>query len=161
MYGSFNPVTAMNYLTRILFVSMLTTAAALAGASKNGWDENYAKALEQAAKEKKMVLLDFTGSDWCGWCVKLDEEVFSKSDFKKLAREKLVLVELDYPRGKRLRKDLQKQNEELKTKFKVSGYPTIVLVDAKGKEQARWGGYKAELLEELKAKLESTAAAPN
>jgi protein disulfide-isomerase len=139
--------------TFLCLAACLTLGAAPALATKPGWDDDYAKGLAEAAKEKKMVLLDFTGSDWCGWCVKLDEEVFSKSDFKRLAREKLVLVELDYPKGKRLPKKTQEQNAGLGTKFKVSSYPTIILVDAEGTEQARWVGYNADLLDQLKAKL--------
>jgi thioredoxin-related protein len=149
----------MKYVICTLGILLISTAATLAGGSKQGWDDDYAKALAEAAKDKKMVLLDFTGSDWCGWCIKLDEEVFSKSDFKRFARENLVLVELDYPHDKRLPKKTQEQNAELKKKFSVSGYPTIVLVDAEGKEQARWPGFKATLLEELKAKVPPSASA--
>ena len=87
---------------------LLTTLALLAAATtllaKTGWDDDFEKSLAKAKEEKKMVLLDFTGSDWCGYCIKLDEEVFSKSAFKKFAKENLVLVELDFPRGKSLPK---------------------------------------------------------
>lgn len=134
----------------LLATVFLLTVTAFAG--KTGWEDNYAKALEEARKDGKLVLLDFTGSDWCGWCIKLDEEVFSKSDFKKFAKDNLVLVELDYPRGKALPKATKEQNARLKSEFKVSGYPTIVLVDADGKEQTRWVGYSKTLLEELKEK---------
>lgn len=139
--------------TSLLFflcTSMLTLNA-LAG--KTGWDDNYDKALAEAKEGNKLVLLDFTGSDWCGWCVKLDEEVFSKTDFKKFAKENLVLVELDYPHSKRQTKKLVEQNLALKDKFQVRGFPTLIVVDAEGKEQARWGGYSASFLSELKEKV--------
>jgi thioredoxin-related protein len=100
-------------------------------------------------------LLDFTGSDWCGYCIKLDEEVFSKPSFKKFAKENLVLVELDYPRGKNLPKKTKEQNDSLKSKYGISGYPTIILLDSDGKEAARWIGYKATLLDELKDKVKT------
>jgi protein disulfide-isomerase len=61
------------------------------------WETNYSAALEQAAKQNKMVLLDFTGSDWCGWCIKLQKDTFSKPEFQKFAAESLILVELDFP----------------------------------------------------------------
>lgn len=150
----------MKTFTTILGLLCVSATLALAGANKAGWDDDYAKGLAEAAKENKLVLLDFTGSDWCGWCIKLDEEVFSKTEFKRFAKEKLVLVELDYPKGKNQTKKIKEQNAELKTKFKVSGYPTIVLVDAEGKEQARWVGYKATLMDELKAKVPAGAATP-
>lgn len=150
----------MKTFTTILGLLCVSATLALAGANKAGWDDDYAKGLAEAAKENKLVLLDFTGSDWCGWCIKLDEEVFSKTEFKRFAKDKLVLVELDYPKGKNQTKKIKEQNAELKTKFKVSGYPTIVLVDAEGKEQARWVGYKATLMDELKAKVPAGAATP-
>lgn len=105
------------------------------------WETNYSAALEQAAKQNKMVLLDFTGSDWCGWCIKLQKETFSKPEFQKFAAESLILVELDFPRGKPQSDDLKKQNEELAEQFGIQGFPTLVLLDPKGKEAARNVGY--------------------
>ena len=87
--------------------------------SAQQWETNYQAALEQAAKENKMVLLDFTGSDWCGWCIKLKKDTFSKPEFQKLAEEKLVLVELDFPRSKTQSAELKKQNQELAEKFGI------------------------------------------
>ncbi len=72
-----------------------------------------------------MVLLDFTGSDWCGWCIKLQKETFSKPEFQKFAAESLVLVELDFPRGKEQSEELKKQNQELAEKFGIQGFPTL------------------------------------
>lgn len=142
--------------TVVAFIAISTTTLA-----KTGWEDDYEKSLTNAKEANKMVLLDFKGSDWCGWCVKLDEEVFSKSAFKKFAKESLVLVELDFPHGKSLPKKTKEQNNTLKSKFGINGYPTIVLLDKDGKEAARWVGYKATLLDELKVKIESakTAAA--
>ena len=130
-------------------------AATTASLAKTGWDDDYEKSLAKAKEDQKMVLLDFTGSDWCGYCIKLDEEVFSKSAFKKFAKENLVLVELDYPRGKNLPKKTKEQNDSLKSKYGISGYPTIILLDSDGKEAARWIGYKATLLDELKDKVKA------
>ena len=105
------------------------------------WETNYNAALEQAAKENKMVLLDFTGSDWCGWCIKLKKDTFSKPEFQKFAQESLVLVELDFPRNKAQSAELKKQNQELAEKFGIEGFPTLVLLDPQGKEAARNVGY--------------------
>jgi|UniRef100_UPI00378340F6 protein disulfide-isomerase len=135
-----------------VFALFTVTSASLA---KTGWDDDYEKSLTKAKEDQKMVLLDFTGSDWCGYCIKLDEEVFSKPSFKKFAKENLVLVELDYPRGKNLPKKTKEQNDSLKSKYGISGYPTIILLDSDGKEAARWIGYKATLLDELKDKVKT------
>ena len=107
------------------------------------WETNYQAALEQAAKENKMVLLDFTGSDWCGWCIKLKKDTFSKPKVQKLAEEKLVLVELDFPRSKTQSAELKKQNQELAEKFGIEGFPTLVLLSSQGAEVARNVGYLA------------------
>jgi thioredoxin-related protein len=123
--------------------------------AKTGWDDDYEKSLAKAKEDQKMVLLDFTGSDWCGYCIKLDEEVFSTSAFKRFAKENLILVELDYPRGKNLPKKTKEQNDGLKSKYGIRGYPTIILLDSEGKEAARWVGYKATLLDELKDKVKT------
>ncbi|HBJ87954.1 MAG TPA: thioredoxin family protein [Verrucomicrobiales bacterium] len=142
---------------KTLILSACALFAATASLAKTGWDDDYEKSLAKAKEDQKMVLLDFTGSDWCGYCIKLDEEVFSKSAFKKFAKENLVLVELDYPRGKNLPKKTKEQNDGLKGKYGINGYPTIILLDSEGKEAARWVGYKATLLDELKDKVKAPA----
>ncbi len=104
-----------------------------------GWEDDFAKALERAQKENKHVLVDFSGSDWCGWCMKLDEEVFSKKAFKDYAKDNLVLVLLDFPRRKELPKKTREQNEELLKKYGVRGFPTVLILSPKGEEIARTG----------------------
>jgi thioredoxin-related protein len=146
----------MKTLTSAL-IALAFTATAFAG--KAGWDENYDKALTKAAAEKKSVLLDFTGSDWCGWCMKLDSEVFNKSAFKSFAKNNLVLVELDFPHGKHLSKKLHEQNAGLEKKYGVSGFPTLVLLDSTGKEIKRWGGYSPTFFDDLKAALPASESA--
>lgn len=120
-----------------LFV-LLSTGAAIA--AKEGWSSDFAASCKQAAEAKKDLLINFTGSDWCGWCIKLDEEVFSHGEFKDGVKDKFILVELDYPRdSSKLSKETIKQNEELKTKYSIEGYPTILLCDATGKPYAKTG----------------------
>lgn len=97
-----------------------------------GWTTNYAAAAEKAKKEQKAILLEFTGSDWCGWCIKLKEEVFDKKEFKDWAAKHAVLVEVDFPRGKEQSAELIKQNQELSDKFPVEGYPTVVVLNSNG-----------------------------
>lgn len=136
----------LTLLLGILCLSVPTTFAAA------GWEDDYDKALEKAKAEKKMVLLDFTGSDWCGWCIKLDKEVFSKKEFKDYAKENLVLVEVDFPNAKRQSKKLKEQNEKLKTEHAVRGYPTIIVLDSEGKKVGQLGymaGGPAPFIEKL------------
>jgi len=114
-----------------------TIATAFAGGE--GWITDMEAAKTQAAKEKKDLLLDFTGSDWCGWCIKLNEEVFSKEPFKAGTKDKFVLVELDFPQKKELDAKLKEQNKTLQEKMNIQGFPTIILCDATGKPYAKTG----------------------
>jgi thioredoxin-related protein len=137
------------------FLSLLMTAAlsSMAFAAKDGWSEDLEKAKAQAKAEGKKILLDFTGSDWCGWCKKLDAEVFSQQAFKDYAAKHLVLVEVDFPRGFKLPEGTKKQNDELAKKFKIQGYPTIVITTASGTKRGELGyveGGPEAFLKELK-----------
>lgn len=129
--------------TPLLALLSLFTFLAASSHAAEGWQTDYKAALEQAAKENKMVLLDFTGSDWCGWCIKLVKDTFSKPEFQKFADKNLVLVELDFPNNKPQSAEVKAQNQQLSEKFNVEGYPTLVLLNSKGKEIARNVGYLA------------------
>jgi protein disulfide-isomerase len=122
---------------------LATKPAASAGAAEQGeWMTDYEAALEKAKKEKKVVIADFTGSDWCGWCIKLKNEVFDQQEFKDWAKDHAVLLELDFPNKKKLPEALTKQNAELAKRFKIEGYPTILFLDGNGKEVGRDGYVK-------------------
>ena len=105
----------------------------------NLWQTDFAAAQAQALKEKKLLLLDFTGSDWCGWCIKLKKEVFSQELFQKEAPKDFILVKLDFPQKSQLEEKLTKQNQALSKMYKISGFPSILLTDAEGVEFARTG----------------------
>ncbi len=107
--------------------------------AKPGWSEDYAASLAKAKTEGKMVLLDFTGSDWCGWCIKIDDEIFSKPAFKAYAKENLELVELDFPRGKSLPAKVKAQNDKLMQEYGIEGFPTIIVLNSKGKKIGELG----------------------
>ena len=96
------------------------------------WLTSLAEAKAEAAKRKVPILADFSGSDWCGWCIKLDKEVFSTDAFRKYASENLVLLLVDFPRTKTQSDEIKKQNNELAEKFGIEGFPTILLLDAGG-----------------------------
>ena len=105
------------------------------------WRMDLPGALSQARSEHKMVLLDFTGSDWCPWCIKFDHDILSTDQFANFATQKLVLVKLDFPRSTPQNDDLKRANAELKSRFKVDGFPTYVLLNANGNELGRQVGY--------------------
>src|SRR3954452_1427550 len=100
------------------FIAALLLTSTFASAAKEGWIDDLEKAKAQAKAENKKILLDFTGSDWCGWCKKLDAEVFSQPEFKEYAAKKLVLVELDFPRSFKLPDATKKQNDALAAEYK-------------------------------------------
>jgi thioredoxin-related protein len=113
----------------------------LAGAEESGWLTDYKQAQQEAKANNKILLLDFTGSDWCGWCKKFDREVLLKSEFKDFARDNLVIVELDFPRAKPQPPELRKQNRELAQQYEIVGFPTIVVLSADGQKLWRYDGY--------------------
>ncbi len=122
----------------VAVMALYCSGFALAGGE--GWTSDFTAAKKQATESKKDLLIDFTGSDWCGWCIKLKEEVFSKDAFKTGVKDTLVLVELDYPKDKsKLTAETIQQNKELAEKYPISGYPSIILTDAEGKPYAATG----------------------
>lgn len=128
-------------MKRLWFV---LTAALLAGslqAAELTWLTDLDQAKARAAAEKKYVLLNFTGSDWCPFCVKLQKEVFSKPEFAEYAQKHLVLVEIDFPRKKEQPPELKKANKKLQDQHKVTGFPTLVLLDSQGKQVGKKVGY--------------------
>ncbi len=114
--------------------------------AESGWLNDYKKAQQEAKASNKFLMLDFTGSDWCGWCKKFDKEILSQSQFQDYARENLVLVEVDFPRpgGSRWTAqpaELKKQNQELAQQYQVEGYPTIVVLNGDGQKLWQYDGY--------------------
>ena len=103
------------------------------------WLQDFAKAKTIAEQRRRPLLLDFTGSDWCGWCIRLKAEVFDKQAFKNYASQNLVLVELDFPRRKKLPAAIKEQNNRLRDKYGIRGYPTIILLDARGNKLGKTG----------------------
>ena len=126
-------------LTALVFIGALWRA----GAAEPAWLTDLPKALAAAKAEHKMVLMDFTGSDWCSWCIKFDKEVLSTEKFKEYAAKNLILVKVDFPRSLPQSDELKQANRELGKKYKVDGYPTFVVLDEGGKEIGRQEGYKA------------------
>jgi len=122
-----------------LTLCLLTCFAVLQLKAAEAWLTDLPTAQAQAKAEKKLVMMDFTGSDWCGWCIKLHKEVFSKPEFEEYAKKNLVLVEIDFPNRKPQTAALKKANQALQTKYQVEGYPTIIVLDGDGKKIGKLG----------------------
>lgn len=120
------------FLTGVLLASLL------------GWEKDFEDAKKKAVTEHKLILLNFSGSDWCGPCIKLHDEIFENASFKNFADSSLVLVNADFPRLKKnqLSKDQQKKNDKLADKYNPEGsFPYTVLLTAEGKVIKVWDGY--------------------
>jgi thioredoxin-related protein len=125
-------------LPRIAGVLALLSAPALAGGE--GWLQDFEAAKSKAKAEGKDLLIDFTGSDWCIWCKRLDQEVFATDAFKSKIHDDYVLVMLDYPQDQsKVTDEIRTQNERLQQEYAVQGYPTIFLTDADGRPYAQTG----------------------
>lgn len=96
------------------------------------WYTNFDEASSVASKQQKPMVLYFTGSDWCGWCKKMDQEVFSSSDFQSAVGGKYIFVKLDFPMNQKLPESEMRQNAQLKQRYGVTGYPTVILVGSDG-----------------------------
>lgn len=126
------------------------------------WETNFEKAKTTATKEHKYILLNFSGSDWCGPCIRMHKEVFDNDAFQQFASQKLVMMNADFPRQKKnqLSKDLQKQNDQLADKYNSKGsFPMTALLDANGNVLRSWEGLPKEspdeFLNELKELTQS------
>jgi len=120
-----------------LTLAVLLFLSGAAGAAE--WIEDFEAAKVKAQKEGKHLLLDFTGSDWCGWCKKLKREVFDTEVFRREVPKNFILVELDFPHQTKQADSIRRQNQELSQQFAIEGYPTVILCDAKGNLYARTG----------------------
>ncbi|MDI9635601.1 thioredoxin family protein [Kamptonema cortianum] len=108
-------------------------------APENNWLTDYSQAKSKSAETGKPILAFFTGSDWCGWCEKLKSEVLDTVPFRRWAAEKMVLLELDFPKTKVQAEPLAKQNRQLAEQLQIGSFPTIVYLDKHGHELARTG----------------------
>jgi len=140
----------------LIFLAVLASTGVAVAAD---WQTDYAKALERAKAENKRVLLDFTGSDWCGPCKQFARDVLVRPAFLAYADKHLVLVEVDYPQRKKQSPELVKQNAQLASKYGINekGYPTVVLLDPAGKIIREFTGYGGESVADIIAWIEGKA----
>ena len=126
--------------TKLILAALLVAfAGRLFAAEQTSWLTDYKAALATAKREKKTVLMDFTGSDWCGWCIKLRREVFDTPEFSRYAKENLVLLEIDFPQRQPQSEELRRQNDALMRQFNIEGFPTLIVLDADGKQIGQTG----------------------
>jgi len=117
-----------------------TQLAPASNAPIGTWTTDYKKAQEEAKASHKLLLLDFTGSDWCGFCIQLDKAILQQPQFKDYANKNLVLMEVDFPRRKAQSAETQKQNMELARRYQIEGFPTLVVLNGEGKTVWRYDG---------------------
>lgn len=130
-------------MKKILFILAAALAVTSLAAVPKGWTDDFEAAQKRAEKEKLPLLVLFTGSDWCPWCVRLEQEIVSKPAFADVVVKEFVPVFLDFPNDESLVKpELRKKNEQLAMKYRVRGFPSVLLMDAAGKVKARTG-YRA------------------
>jgi protein disulfide-isomerase len=139
----------------VLAACLLAGLSVSAAETNSLWIESFPTALTQAKAETKLVLADFNGSDWCPPCKLLKKNVLSTPAFEAYAKTNLVLLDVDFPRKKAQSDELKKANAELRNQNKVTGYPTLIIFDATGKELKRKVGYSKESVEAIIEFIES------
>jgi thioredoxin-related protein len=144
-----------------IFCASLFFLSTLFSASANDWGHNLQEAIKTAKESHKCILLNFSGSDWCGPCIKLHKEVFTSDDFISIATQKLVLVNADFPRNKKnqLSAAQQKLNDDMAEQYNTKGdFPLTVLLDANGKVVKSWVGFPksiTDFLEDLQTTIQA------
>lgn len=122
-------------MKKVLFILLFVMGTIGANAQDLKWHTNMAEAIKLSEKQNKPLFMFFTGSDWCGWCIRLQREVLKTPEFAAWAEKNVILVELDFPRKTAQAADIKSQNMQLAQTFQVRGYPTVWIANAsKNKE---------------------------
>ena len=125
------------------FLLTLLLLATVSARAELTWLTDLDEAKKVATKENKKLLVDFTGSDWCGYCMKLHKEVFATEEFEKFAKD-FVLVELDFPKRKEQPAAEKAKNQAAQKKYGVNGFPTVIIMNTSGKVLNRAEGYSPD-----------------
>jgi len=121
-------------MKKLVLIALFLIGAVNAQAQELKWYTDVREAINVSNKEQKPMLMFFTGSDWCGWCIRLQNEVLKTAEFKTWAKDNVVLVELDYPRSVAQTPELKSQNNELQQAFGIQGFPTVYFTSAENKD---------------------------
>lgn len=141
----------------LLNVLMLVFGFVTIGNAAEKWITDYDKALEESSDRNIPILALFTGSDWCPYCMDLEKDVLSQEEFIDFASKSFVLLYLDFPQNKKIDPKLEKQNEKLSEQYSVEGFPTILILDKKGKVIDECGyGTLEEIIDLLKEALKKS-----
>lgn len=124
-------ITSITSIAVILFTAVTTFAAT------PPWTDDWEAAKAKSKSDNKPILIYMTGSDWCGWCKKLEKEVISKKEFTDFASQHFILMEADFPKTKEQPAPLKKQNAALRKTYLNGGYPTMYVLDAEGKKLSK------------------------
>jgi len=124
--------------------------AATGVTTPDGWTDDFAAAREESKKTGRPILILFTGSDWCPYCVKLKQHALDKKDFKSYADKRLILVYADFPNHVKLPDDLKERNMKLAKQYGVRGFPTTIIIGPDGGELGRLSGYSHEYLKRVR-----------
>ena len=122
-------------MKKIYLIAVFCLAMVSAQAQELKWHNDVKEAIAIGNKENKPLLLFFTGSDWCGWCIRLQKEVLKTPEFTKWAKDNVILVELDYPRSVPQTPEIKQQNYEIQNVLGVQGYPTVYFVKGEKKDE--------------------------
>jgi len=121
-------------MKKLVLIAFFLVGAFATQAQELKWYTDVREAVTVSNKEQKPMLMFFTGSDWCGWCIRLQNEVLKTPEFKKWATDNVILVELDYPRRTAQTPELKNQNSELQQAFGIQGFPTVFFTSAESKD---------------------------
>lgn len=143
---------AITWLAAVTVGVAAVSSNAFASAPE-GWSTDVQAAIAKAKKENKAVLVEFTGSDWCPPCIVMRKNVFSKKEFVEAASKNFVLVEVDIPQGN---KELAARNTMIAERYKIDGFPSVVLLDGNGKEFTRFFAAEYPDVDKFLAHLKSS-----
>ena len=145
---------------KLLFVALFGSLLISTG----NWETDLDKAKQLAQSEHKFILLNFSGSDWCGPCIRMHKEIFESNAFSKYANDNLILLNADFPRLKKnqLSKEQQKKNDQLADIYNKEGiFPSTLLLNASGTIIKRWDGFFTSSPEEFTHQVKAAIDASN
>ncbi|OQY20466.1 MAG: hypothetical protein B6I36_00835 [Desulfobacteraceae bacterium 4572_35.1] len=119
----------MKKTRRIIIIALLLFLPTLSVALDTNWGDDLDHAKIEAKKSGKHIFINFSGSDWCHWCIKLEKEVLNTDEFKQFAQDNLVLVNIDFPKRKKLPTELAQRNDDLASHYRVRGFPTVIILN--------------------------------
>lgn len=126
-------------MRKALIAALLLCGALTTFAASAQWTENFQTAVASSKQQKKPILMLFTGSDWCKFCIMMEKDAFGKPEFEQFLSKNFILFKADFPRGKKLQPGIVQQNNALARKYNVEGFPTVLIVSADGKVLAQTG----------------------